>query len=303
MTHRLTRGRARTLAIVVAALLTAGVSTPVLGQRDARQRHVIVGVTDKNDKPVEGLTERDFTIREDNALRELISASPAPPATHVVLLVDDSQATQGMTIELRAGIKALLGRLLNENRETAVRITTIGERPTVRAEFATSLAPLNRTVDQIVPKTGAGGTLLEAIMETCRDLRTRAAARPVIIAFVNENGPEFGNDSHTRVAEALKSVHAPLWTIVFQSPGVPGSDAERERAQVLTDVAVASGGMNKTFLSKQGIEPAFATVAQALVKQYDLVYARPDVLVPPSKLDVQTRDKSLRVIAPRWTGQ
>ena len=306
----MTPAHGRYSVALVAAIIAAAAVAPGRGaaavqtQRDMRQRHVVVSVTDKNDKPVTGLTEKDFVLREDGVAREILSALPAPAATHLVLLVDDSQATQSLTIELRAGLKAFLRQVMADGRGTAVRVATFGDRPTTRVEFTTSRAALDPAVDRIVPRPGAGATLLEAIVETCKDLRTRGAGRPVIVAFVEEHGPEFSSERYTQVADALKAAHATLWAVVLQAPGgQDASDEVRERTRVLTDVTVESGGYAKTFLSKQGIEPAFATVGTALTTQYDLVYARPDALIPPSKLDIQARDKALRVIAPRWTGQ
>lgn len=311
-------GRSRAALCTVSLAL---VGTSVLGagpgpQRESRERHVIAAVTDRNDKPVPGLTGRDFIIREDDATREVTGAAPADPPSHLVLLIDDSQTTETLTIELRAGIKSFLRQVMRSAegvdarapdtareipRRTAIRLATFGARPTVVAEFTTSLASLVPAVDRIVPRPGAGGVLLEAIFESCRDLKKQAAVRPVIVAFVDEHSPEFSNDTRTRIADALKEIQASLWTIVLQNPG--GDDTSqpvRERTRVLAEVTVQSGGWNTMFLSRQGIEPAFVAVATKLTNRYDVTFARPATQTPPSRLDVQMRDRALRVAAPRW---
>src|SRR6187401_1402015 len=203
------------LAAAVLTSTTTGDARPA-AQREARERHVIVSVTDKDGKPVPGLTVRDFTVREDNVARELVAVAPAAAPSHMVLLIDDSQVTQPLTIELRAGIKAFLRQVQGDRRETAIRLATFGDRPTTRAEFTTSLPSLTAAVDRITPRPGAGGVLLEAIFESFRDLRKQAAVQPVIVAFVEEHGPEFSNETQTRIAAALKEAGASLWTIVLQ---------------------------------------------------------------------------------------
>ncbi|MEO7192912.1 MAG: VWA domain-containing protein [Vicinamibacterales bacterium] len=273
-------------------------------QRETRQRHLVVGVLGKNDIPTPSLTAKDFVIREDGIAREVVSVSSAAAPTHLVLLVDDSEAMQSLTIELRAGLEGFLERIRSGGQAPAVRLATFGERPNTQVEFTTTPAAITAGVERIAPRVGSGSMLLEALIETCRDLRTRHAERPVIVAFVNEQGPELSSDTHTEVINAVKSAGASLWTVVLQDQGGQGtSDPAHERAQVLAEATAQSGGFNKTILSRQGLPPAFQTVATALSSRYELTYVRPDSLIPPTRLDVQVRDRSLRVLASKWIGQ
>ena len=296
------RWRAGLVAAAVVVGWTAAAAGPV-PQREARERHAIVSVTDKNDKPVPGLTVKDFTVREDDVAREIMAVSPAAPPSHMVLLIDDSAVTQPLTIELRTGIKTFLRQFKEGGASTVIRVATFGDRPTTRAEFTTSLPLLTAAVDRVNPRPNAGAVLLEAIFESCRDLKKQAAVQPVIVAFVEEHGPEFSNETHKRVADALKEVSASLWTVVLQTQVPGGQDTSqevRERTRLLSEVTVDSGGLNSTFLSRHGIEPAFAEVAVKLTNRYDVTFARPGSFTPPSRLNVELRDRSLKLAAPRW---
>src|SRR6185369_1393085 len=215
MIHFNRRGHAALLAASVAGFTMLGAAGPA-AQREPRERHALVAVTDKSDRPVPGLTIQDFTVREDDMTREVVSVEPAAPPSHLVLLVDDSMVTQPLTIELRNGLKTFLRQMLGNEQRSAIRLATYGDRPTTRAEFTTSLPSLTMAVDKILPRPGAGSVLLEAIFETCRDLKKQAAVHPVIVAFVEEHGPEFSNETHDRIAAALKEVGASLWTVVLQ---------------------------------------------------------------------------------------
>jgi hypothetical protein len=159
-------------------------------------------------------------------------------------------------------------------------------------------------VDRIFPRPGAGATFLEAIVDSCRALDTRKAERAVIVAFVAESGPEYSNESEQRIAEVLRTSGVALWAIVLEDPdNQTSSNANRERTTVLGDVTRRSGGHRKPLLSKLGLDSAFKNLAAALTSQYDLTYARPDSLIPPTRLEVSLRQGSGRVVAPSWTAR
>jgi hypothetical protein len=91
--------------------------------------------------------------------------------------------------------------------------------------------------------------------------------------------------------------------VELQDPAPPESFERRERAMVVTDVASASGGGTRAVLAPLSLPQAFATVAGAIGARYDVVYARPDDLVPPRTVSVTGRDPSWRVSVPSWANQ
>ena len=295
---------ARALALMLAgfgALQAATLATPA-GQ--AVERHAFAAVLDSDNVPVTGLTASDFVVREDGIAREVLDVSTAAPPSHVVLLVDNSEATSALTLDLRNGLKQFVEQLADDGPLPPVRLATFGDRPTTQVEFTTSAPLLIEGVERLFPQPGSGATLLEALQETAADLRTRGAERPVIVAFVAEAGPEFSNDLHTRVAAGLREAGAALWAVSLQDRQGPDlSDPGRERAIVLGDVTRQSGGLSIPVLSRPGITHALETVAAALTSQYDVTYARPETLIPPSRVTIETRTSSHQVIAPAWPGR
>ena len=294
----------RAFRVAAAAALVAATVPLGAQQRERREQHVYVAVTGSDDAPLADLKPTDFVVREDGVAREVLRASPGLPPTHVALLVDDSEAAQQAVADLRTALSSFVKRMFTGAEGLQMSYTTFGERPTKQVDYTNSPATLEKTIGRLFHRTGSGSYFMEAIQEAARDLRKREAQRPVIVAFVVERGPEFSSTINKAVAESLKAVNASLWTIVLQEGGQNlGTPELRERAIVIGDVTRDSGGDNKTVLGRQALESAFLSRAAILNSRYDVVYGRPDALIPPSKIEVDVRRKDVRVLAPRWTGK
>jgi hypothetical protein len=295
-----TRARAVVAIGLLAGCLCALPAAPhaVPQRRDAR---VTVAVLDRNEAPVTGLGPGDFVVREDGIAREVLRVEGAAPPSHLVLLIDNSQATNALTLDLREGLKRFVELIGSGGAIPSTRLVTFGDRPATQVEFTTSTSRVLEGVDRLFPLPGAGGTFLEAVIETARDLRVRAAERPVIVAFVAEAGPEFSDDRHTNVADALREAGASLWVVPLQArTGQDLSEPGKERSIVVGDVTRQSGGLQLPVLSREGVTRAFETVARVLGSRYDVVYGRPDALLPPTRIAVTTRNSAHTVLASQW---
>lgn len=294
--------RTARLAAFTAIFLGLAVAWPTAARQapNPRQRTVIVSVLDRGERPVVDLTTTDVTVKEDGVTREILAVDPAPPPAHVVLLIDDSQAIAAFPRDLRQALTEFADRMADAEPAPAMRLTTFGARPMVRVDF-TSFSGVSTAIDRIVPATGSGATLLEALIETCRDLRTLKIENAVIVVFLAEAGPEFSSMSSREVETALQSVRASLWTVVLQDTGGPDSSSERrERATVVGDVTVRSGGRNKPVLAAQQLPRAFTDLADVLLSRVQVTYGRPDALIPPTRLEVTGRDRAWRLQVSRW---
>jgi hypothetical protein len=118
--------------LVLSGVLSAQAGAPVAQERppagvDARTRDIYVSVVDRKGTPVTGLTEKDFTVREDNVLRDVIRVAPAEAPLDIVVLVDDSQAATTAIPYIRDGLTEFAEKMLPKAR---IGLVTIGERPT-----------------------------------------------------------------------------------------------------------------------------------------------------------------------------
>ena len=296
--------RAGRLAVLCFLLMALGATHPAADRNtapQARQQHLRATVLDGKGVPVRDLAVADFIVREDGAAREVLNVAAAGRADHVVVLIDDSQAAESLVIDMREGLQAFIEAVTDVSAPPQVRLTTFGDRPTVQVDFTTSVSVLTRGAERVVPRPGAGATLLDAIVETTRDLRSRKVTGAAIVAFVVESGQEFSDVSRQQVERAVRESGASLWAIQLAARSGPEmSGPGRERAAVLGGVTADSGGLTRLVLSRQGIVAAFSSIGDALSASYDIAYGRSDRLIPPSRVEVETRDSSQKVLATRW---
>jgi hypothetical protein len=289
-------------AAIAASVTLAAV--PAAQQRETRERHIYIGVTDKNGTPVPTLAPADVVIKEDGATREVTKVSPAPPPSHLMLLVDDGSVAELLIPDLRIALAGFLKIVDGMSPVPQVALMTFGDRPTMVVPYSETTLPVGEAVGKMFSRPQAGAHFLDAIMDTAAGMRRAKAPRPVIVAFVGEGGPEFSNVTHDRVGEALQAARASLWTVALQAPGGQAMYSEaRERSQVLGDVVRDSGGMTKVVLNKQGLDSAFRALGQALSARLDVTYGRPDNMIPPKRIDVEVKKPDTKVTAPRWAGQ
>jgi hypothetical protein len=293
----------RTYFVAVAAVALT-LSGSVSAQRALRERSVYVGVT-KDDKPVPDLTPADFTVREDSLTREVLRVAPAPPPSHIALLVDDSSATQALTTDLRQGFSTFVRAFEDSQPTPAFGLTTFGDRTTKVQDYSASVPAVLANIGRVFPRSGSGSTFVDSVIQTCADLKKAGATRPAIVAFVAEDGPEFSTETSDKAGAALATAGASLWVIVLQSrSGADVTSREgRERASVIGDQTRNSGGASRPILSRQSIVPAFTGLAATISSRYDVVYGRPESMVPPKRIEVQTRRKDVQLLAPRFAGQ
>jgi hypothetical protein len=315
----MTYTRARHGAVIgAAAVLALTVATPVArAQRDPREQHAFATVIDKKGAPVAGLAAADFTISEDGVKREILRVEPSAAPMQVALLVDSSDVVgngavhPSVTNDLRVGLAAFINAAFTSNSSNQMAFYTFGERPTQQVDYASSPIPLLRAADSLFPVRGAGSYFNDTIRDACQSLAKIGAKRAVIVAFVDENGPEFSTLDHVRIDEALQATRAALWAVTLPdrnaiNRGVKDPldlKARDERTQILQDATNRSGGENLQVLASTALATTFGEVASLLGSQYDITYARPDALVPPKRVDVTVSRPNTKLLAPHWGGK
>jgi von Willebrand factor type A domain len=280
--HRLFLGAlvAAALAIMWPGHLTA--QTP--------RKAMYVSVVDDAGAPVKDLGVPDFIIREDNVSREVLRVEPALDPMQIAILVDNSSAARDNISHMRTALPSFVAALTDgpAGQKNEVSIIAIGERPTVLADYSTSRAALQKGIDRIWSLRDTGAYLLDAIPEVCQGFKKREAARPVVVALTAEAGPEFSNRQHDQVIDPLKATGAAFNVLVIGRPNSSLSSEARERAMVLDEGPRVTGGARMDILAIEGLAPRLKQLADQLMHQYKVTYARPESLIPPERFTVAT---------------
>ena len=263
----------------VAALL---ISVTLAAQ--AAERTLYVSVFDQKTRaPITGLTTRDFVVKEDGAAREVLRVAPATSPMPIAVIVDNSQAADDTIPDLRKALAAFMREI---DGVGPVALITVADRPTVVRDYTTDQKQLQDAAGRIFSTPQSGATLLDAIVEVSRGLEKREGDRAGMVLVTTEN-VEHSTRYHRDVLDALQKSGAMLYALVLTSPGGTSLNEEaRNRAAVLDQGPKTTGGMRVDVVTSLGYEGRLQEIAKILKSQHQVIYARPQRLLPPETIEV-----------------
>ena len=287
------RYASRMLAFALAASLAGGAAA------DAQtvERSMVVSVLDDDGMPVTDLRAMDFVIREDDAAREVLHVEPAGGGRQIAILVDTSEAALRMVSDFRRGLSTFVDEMREGNR---ISLISFGGPPRILVETTDDAERLRGGIDRVFPQTGQAAYMLDAIHEVSQGFARRRAERPVIVVLTAE-GLDYSNRQSRDVIERIGESGAALYTMSVEARrgafadrsafgGQPGGiDLGRqrfERDRVLARGTAESGGRHRDLLASSAVERALQELVAELRNQYLVVYARPDLLIPPEEVRV-----------------
>jgi hypothetical protein len=282
--------RIRLLAGGASAVLLSVLSAPsaalVLSAAQANERVLYVTAWDrKTHAPVTGLGVEAFSVREDGARREVLRVTPATTPMPIAILVDNSQAARDHVAEIRKALAAFVKTLSGVG---PISIIGVADRPTILRDYTTNQQQLLDGVNKVFAMPDSGATLLDAIVEVSKGLQRREEDRAALVVLTTEN-IEFSTRHYNDVLEELKKGGAMMHAVVLTTPaGTSLNDEARNRASVLDRGPRDSGGTRVDVLTSQAFEGKMLELAAILKSQHRVVYARPQTLIPPEKIEVSS---------------
>lgn len=281
--YRVLAGGALALLFISAFSVSSAAREPAA---QANERVAYVSAWDEKTRaPITGLGPEAFIVREDGARREVLRVTPATTPMPVAILVDNSQAARNHIADIR---RALTGFVRALDGVGPIAIIGVADRPTILRDYTTDQKQLEAGVGKIFAMPDSGATLLDAIVETSSGLRKREEDRAAIVVLTTEN-VEFSTRHYNDVLEGLANGGAMMHAVVLTTPaGAALNDEARNRAVVLDRGPKESGGTRTDVLASQAFEAKLKELAAILKSQHRVIYARPDSLIPPEKLEISS---------------
>ena len=271
----------RLIAGGAAALL---LSITVLAQ--GNERVAYVSAWDATTRaPITGLGTEAFAVREDGVRREVLRVTPATTPMAVAILVDNSQAARDHISDIRRALTTFVREM---DGVGPVAIVGVADRPTILRDYTTSQKELADGVGKVFAMPDSGATLLDAIVEISKGLEKRSEDRAALVLLTTEN-TEFSTRHYSDVLEGLAKGGAMMHAVVLTSPaGSSLDDPARNRAFVLDRGPRDSGGTRADVLTSQAFEAKLKELAAILKSQHRVVYSRPQTLIPPQKIAIES---------------
>ena len=277
----MSRFLARFAAASVAAVLCSGALAAQSNERVA----YVSAYDEKSRAPITGLGVRDFVVREDGAAREVLRVTPATSPMAVTILVDNTQDATNHIADIRRGLASFVKAL---DGVGPVSIIGVADRPTLLRDYTTDQKQLQDGAAKVFAMPGSGATLLDAIVEISRGIQKREEDRAAMVILTTEN-TEFSTRHYNEVLDALKSGGAQMHAVILNTPkGSSLDDPARNRASVLDLGPKNSGGTRVDVLTSQAFEAKLLELAAIFKSQHRVVYARPQSLIPPEKLEISS---------------
>lgn len=256
--------------LLIAALLAqdARPSAPAV------PRTLVFSVVDDKGQPVRTLGTDEVAVQENGVARpiERLQLDPRPLAVAVVL---DTSVAMSPHYRLYL-VDAVLQFLLRFPEGTRYTVWTTGDRPSRVYEWGDNRAAVARALRRVIPQ--GGNTLLDALVEASRDMKSREDARSAIVVVTGMGIGFSGYDRRQVVDEVQKAPVTVLAVEVDDDRSLPtfGSSDHVTGVDydyVLATLAKSTGGVRESVLSAMGIEKALQGIAAQLTAQYRLTYA------------------------------
>ena len=285
-----------TVLVIKRRVFAAGVllfaftlSGPARPLAQAIARSMYVSALDETGAPAPDLGPSDFVVREDNVAREVLRVAPADAPMQVAVIVDNSEAAGDHIADIRRGLADFVDLMTAPSatgRNNDLAIVTVGERPTILADFTRDRAQLQKGVNRIFAQSRSAAYLLQGLIEVSHGLKKREAQRPVIVAITAE-GPEYSSRYFEQVLAPLREAGAQFHALVLGPPSNDIGDEAHNRAVVLDEGTRTSGGRYENLLASTALPATLKRLAAELTHQYLVTYARPQSLIPPEHVTVR----------------
>jgi len=242
-----------------------------------REVRLPITVMDKKERPVTGLSARDFVIFEDKQPQQIESFTDERAGTpiYVAVLMDISSSAAAKLRFEKEAAKDFLYTVVRVRKDRAA-FATFDEEINLLQDFTDKLDRLDTAVDS-VKKPGTNTALYDAIYRMCDEKMRGVTGRRVLVVITD------GEDtaSRAKLEEAIEMAQR-TETIIFAIstkagfssvvPGVEAGTVKDSDDKKLDRLADQTGGKAFFIGDPLELERSFTKVANELRGQYIVTY-------------------------------
>ena len=242
-------------------------------------------VRDAKNKPVSGLTQKDFKIFEDGVPQPIVLFEAQDSPFAAVILIDTSGSmSERISIARSAAINFLDGLRADD----VAAIYRFDSKVDLVQEFSNS----RDVADKIFDLKARGMTVLyDAIQMAAKELKTRTEQRKAVIV-ISDGADTMSGASADKTLKSALADGITIYTIDMSTLG-ENFAARRQNQGVLRNFAEKTGGV---FISTEdgiALRDALKNIVNEMRNQYTIAFEPSD-----SKRDGKWHDLELRVAKP-----
>jgi VWFA-related protein len=304
------------VAVVVSLGLLLGSSWSLSAAPRQDSRSVHVAVVNNDGSPVADMTAADFEVKEGGRAVTLTNATMTTVPLRMALIVAD-----GGTGNFQQAMVTLIKPLIALGE---FKLVSVVMQPETIVDYSSDAEQLVAGIEKMGQRGSgqpSGAQLMEAIVENVQSV-AQPGKRPVIVVM-RFGGAATSQIRQEDVRESIRKAGIQLFALSPQGGGGGGSTMPmsygggggamgqarqdyaasestyrgRNLESVLNDGSKQSGGRH-IYFSGQTIIPEIEKLAQELQSQYQLTYSLPAGSKPSDRIQVTSKRRNTKVLAP-----
>jgi Ca-activated chloride channel family protein len=245
-------------------------------------------IRDSHDRPVNGLTQKDFKVFEDGEQQQIVSFETQEAPFAAVILFDTSGSMEERISSARSAAINFLDGLRADDVAAIYKFDS-------KADLVQDFSDSRDISDKIFDLKARGMTTLnDAVVKATQELDKRSEKRKAIIVL-SDGEDNFSRASSDKALKAALAANITIYTVDMSTLSMKGSQ-RRQNQGVLRNFAQKTGGVFISTENGIAMRDALKSIVDELQVQYTISYE-------PAKLkrDGKWHALELRVARPNLT--